>query len=187
MHSPPRSFRCAPACAAARRRERHTPGRCRRSDPSTRPRGSGAVAAPPQAVGSSSLTVGNPRHAFRTRTLVHRMTAVTVSPFTGADSEWDDFVRGLAGWTPFHLIGWRAVIGRVFGHECVYLVARDVTSERIAAVLPLVRVRSLLFGHYLVSMPFLNYGGPLGGEAGIRALAMAAVDLAARTGVKLLE
>src|SRR5258708_7303526 len=85
-----------------------------------------------------------------------------ITTLTSAAWEWDEFVRSQGGWTHFHLIGWRTVIGRVFGHECVYLVARDVTSERIAAVLPLVRVRSLLFGHYLVSMPFLNYGGPLG-------------------------
>jgi FemAB-related protein (PEP-CTERM system-associated) len=54
-------------------------------------------------------------------------------------------------------------------------------------VLPLVRVKSVMFGHYLVSMPFLNYGGPLGGDCAITALASHAADLAARDGVRLLE
>jgi FemAB-related protein (PEP-CTERM system-associated) len=115
------------------------------------------------------------------------VTAVAVGRFDGTDSEWDDFVRAQVEWTHCHLIGWRTVIGRVFGHECVYLAARETTSGQLVAVLPLVRVRSLLFGHYLVSMPFLNYGGPLGRAEGVRALAAEATALAARSGVKLLE
>lgn len=75
---------------------------------------------------------------------------------------------------------------RVFGHECIYLEARDDTA-RLAGVLPLVRVRSVLFGHYLVSMPFLNYGGPLGDDAAVRALAAHAARLAGAGGVRLLE
>ncbi len=74
----------------------------------------------------------------------------------------------------------------MFGHECIYLVARDGAS-RIAGVLPLVRVRSRLFGHYLVSMPFLNYGGPLGSDDAVRALVARAADIARRDGVSLLE
>ena len=49
----------------------------------------------------------------------------------------------------------------VFGHDCLYLAARD-HAGRIEGVLPLVRVKSRIFGHFLVSMPFLNYGGPVG-------------------------
>jgi len=75
---------------------------------------------------------------------------------------------------------------RVFRHECIYLEARDDTG-RLAGVLPLVRVRSVLFGHYLVSMPFLNYGGPLGADAALRALAAHAAQLAGAGGVRLLE
>jgi len=54
-------------------------------------------------------------------------------------------------------------------------------------VLPLVHAKSLLFGNYLVSMPFLNYGGPLGGEPAVRALVAHAVDLAGERRVDLLE
>ena len=57
----------------------------------------------------------------------------------------------------------------MFGHECIYLAARDQTGQ-LAGVLPLVRVKSLLFGHYLVSMPFVNYGGPLGDDVAVGAL-----------------
>lgn len=101
-------------------------------------------------------------------------------------AEWDAFVRGQAGWTHFHLHGWRDVIGEVFGHECLYLAARGADGA-LRGVLPLVRVKSIVFGHYLMSMPFLNYGGPLGDAAAVRALADEAVRLAQRGGAKLLE
>jgi FemAB-related protein (PEP-CTERM system-associated) len=50
-----------------------------------------------------------------------------------------------------------------------------------------VRVKSVLFGHYLVSVPFVNYGGPLGSDEAVRALASHAVCMAKRDEVKLLE
>ena len=109
-----------------------------------------------------------------------------VSHFTGADATWDAFVRSAPGWTHFHLIGWKNVIERVFGHECIYLAAHD-DALALAGVLPLVRVKSMLFGHFLVSMPFLNYGGPLGSDDAVRALAAHAGEIAARDGARLLE
>lgn len=99
---------------------------------------------------------------------------------------WDAFVRQQPGWTHFHLFGWRRVIQEVFGHECIYLTGTRATGE-LGAVLPLVRVRSLLFGDYLVSMPFLNYGGPLGADADVADLARRAMHIAAEEDVDLLE
>jgi serine/alanine adding enzyme len=109
-----------------------------------------------------------------------------VERFEGSAEEWNAFVRAAPGWTHFHLHGWRTVIERVHGHECLYLAARDGTG-RLAGVMPLVRVKSLLFGHYLVSMPFLNYGGPLGSDAATQALVAHAVEIARSQGAKLLE
>lgn len=109
-----------------------------------------------------------------------------VEEFTGPPGGWDEFVRGQDGWSHFHLLGWKAVIKRVFGHECIYLAARDEAGH-MAGVLPMVRVRSRLFGHYLVSMPFVNYGGPLGSDTAVAALVAHAATLARRDNVKLLE
>jgi len=111
---------------------------------------------------------------------------VRVEPFQGSSAEWDSAVRGSTGWTHFHLYDWHRIFEGVFGHECIYLVARN-EQDAIGGILPLVRVRSLLFGHYLVSLPFLNYGGPLGTTGAVRALAAAAAARAATDGVKLLE
>ena len=48
-------------------------------------------------------------------------------------------------------------------------------------------VRSPIFGRFLVSMPFVNYGGPLGSADAVRALAAEAAAIAAAERVKLLE
>lgn len=114
------------------------------------------------------------------------MTDVVVSRFDGAAAEWDGFVRTQPGWTLFHLHGWREIVGRALGHECVYLIARD-NGGRAVGVLPLVRVRSLVFGHFLVSMPFVNQGGPIGSEEACRALVAEASRIANTDRVKLLE
>jgi serine/alanine adding enzyme len=111
---------------------------------------------------------------------------IRVEKFTGREEEWDTFAAAQGGYTHFHRLRWRAVMERTFDHECVYLAARNPDGE-LVGVLPLVRVRSVVFGHYLVSMPFLNYGGPLGTDAGIRALVDEAIELARRDKVKLLE
>lgn len=115
-----------------------------------------------------------------------RRLIARVERFAGTAHEWDTFARLSPGFTHFHSYGWRAVMERVFGHECVYLAAYDEASA-LAGVLPLVRVKSILFGHYLVSMPFLNYGGPLGSDDAIVALVAHASALASESGVKLLE
>jgi serine/alanine adding enzyme len=113
-------------------------------------------------------------------------TPLTVESFTGSPGEWDGFVRGQHGWTHFHLFGWKRVVEDVFGHQCLYLAARDSASA-LVGVLPLVRVKSLVFGHFLVSMPFVNYGGPLGDATTAQALARAACGEADESGAKLLE
>ncbi len=112
--------------------------------------------------------------------------SLEVGAFDGPANEWDAFVKQQRGWTHFHLHGWRQVISRTLGHSCPYVVARHEGGD-LAGVLPLVRVKSLLFGDYLISVPFLNYGGPLGDDAAVRSLADHAVALAIREGVKLLE
>jgi len=54
-------------------------------------------------------------------------------------------------------------------------------------VLPLVRIQSRTFGHFLISMPFVSYGGPLGSEAAVRALTAEAEAMAKRDGADLME
>ncbi len=106
--------------------------------------------------------------------------------FDGSAQEWDGFVAQAEGSSFCHLAGWRAILTDLLGHECIYEVACD-DEGHWQGMLPLVRVRSHLFGHYLVSMPFLNYGGPLGSPAAQARLAERAVAKARRFDVDLLE
>ncbi|MEO0973217.1 MAG: FemAB family XrtA/PEP-CTERM system-associated protein, partial [Pseudomonadota bacterium] len=85
--------------------------------------------------------------------------AVTVRAYADADREaWDRFVESeCAEATFFHLSGWERVLREAFGHRCHYLLAER--GGRIVGVLPLAEVKSLLFGHSLISTPFCVYGG----------------------------
>ncbi|MDQ3556897.1 MAG: FemAB family PEP-CTERM system-associated protein [Gemmatimonadota bacterium] len=112
--------------------------------------------------------------------------ALHTVPPEEAGTDWDAALSGLPGGTFCHLAGWREVMADVLGHRTHYRVALDAAGT-VRGLLPLVRVRSRVFGDYLVSMPFLNYGGPLGSVAARRALADDAVALARREGVDLLE
>jgi FemAB-related protein (PEP-CTERM system-associated) len=109
-----------------------------------------------------------------------------VERYEGTAERWDEFVRAQPEWTHFHLHGWRTIMQRAMGHDTPYLAAIGETGA-IVGVLPLVRVKSRLFGHFLVSVPFLNYGGPLGSPAAVTALAAHATALATSDGVGVLE
>jgi len=111
---------------------------------------------------------------------------ISVAVLNGRESAWDAFAARTADSTFCHLSGWRRVMTDVLGHACHYLSASDEDGV-CRAVLPLVRVRSPLFGDYLVSMPFLNAGGPVGAPDGVAALVEHAGTLARRLGVDLLE
>lgn len=101
-------------------------------------------------------------------------------------ASWNRFVAETEGGTFCHLAGWREVMADTLGAECLF---RAVVADdgRYQGVLPLVRVRSRIFGHYLVSMPFLNYGGPIGTPAAERLLLEWAREEAQRSGADLLE
>jgi serine/alanine adding enzyme len=122
---------------------------------------------------------------MRARSEEVRGGALGLSVETHPGSEWDDCVRD-AGGTFCHLAGWHHVMAEVMGREPLYLGARDERG-RLVGVLPLVSVRSVLFGHYLVSMPYLNYGGPLGPPGARRLLSRAALERARSHEVDLLE
>jgi serine/alanine adding enzyme len=112
------------------------------------------------------------------------MTSIAL--LDGSVAVWDAFAAAAPGSTFCHLSGWREVMADVLGHECVYTIACDGAGAW-RGILPLVRVRSPLFGHYLVSLPFLNAGGPIGAPDAVGDLVAHAAGLAQRFGVDLLE
>jgi serine/alanine adding enzyme len=83
---------------------------------------------------------------------------VRVSLATPADrGDWDQFVADSGDDAGYHAWAWQRVFEKAFGHRAVYLIARR--GDSVAGVLPLVEIRSRLFGNTLTSLPFLNYGG----------------------------
>ncbi len=113
--------------------------------------------------------------------------------------EWDRYVAAHPEATGYHQWCWRGLFERVFGHETIYLVARQPCVGRgsspaggepgaIVGVLPLVSLRSLLFGRFLVSLPFVNYGGVLADDdTAARALVDVARAEAERRGAASVE
>jgi FemAB-related protein (PEP-CTERM system-associated) len=99
---------------------------------------------------------------------------------------WDAFVLAHPDGTFFHRSGWAEVLRRAFGHRTHYLIARSGGAVR--GVLPLAEIKSMLFGHALVSTPFCVYGGILAADGEAKqALEEHACALARRLGVKYLE
>ena len=112
---------------------------------------------------------------------------VEIAPL-GVESvaEWDAYVDRHPQSSLYHSSVWHGVVQEVFGHEVIRLAARDAAG--LAGVLPLVRLRSRLFGDYMVSMPFFNYGGALArSEALARQLMSVAGEEARRVGCGHVE
>lgn len=112
--------------------------------------------------------------------------ALEVEAFDGDADAWNALLGDLVGGTFCHLYGWRRVMEDALGHETFWWTARD-SDGHVRGLLPLARVRSFVFGDYLVSMPFLNYGGPVGSPSARTRLAAHARGLAEDLGVDLLE
>jgi len=103
-----------------------------------------------------------------------------------AVAAWDAFVMSHPQATFFHRAGWQRVLREVFGHECRFLYAQRESA--VVGVLPLAEVRSLLFGHTLVGLPFASYGGVVASDSdALVALEAEAVRLARALGVDYLE
>ena len=103
---------------------------------------------------------------------------IEVAVATPSDrAEWEQFLTTRGDPAGYHSWGWRRVFESAFGHDSIYLIARR--GGDTAGVLPLVAIRSRLFGNTLTSLPFLNYGGVIadGPDAG-EALAAAAREKA---------
>ena len=99
---------------------------------------------------------------------------------------WDAFVLACPQATFFHRSGWQRVIERVFGHRTHYLYVEE--AGRVRGVLPLVHVKSLLFGNALTSLPFAVYGGVAAeDDEAARLLEAEAQRLARELGVDHLE
>lgn len=111
---------------------------------------------------------------------------VIIGAPAAGDPRWDAYVDGHPEGTFFHLLRWREVLAESVGFEPHYLWA--LRGSRVVGLLPLVRVKSVLFGHSLVSLPFCVQGGVIADDApATQALLDHARSLAEREEVDYLE
>ena len=100
---------------------------------------------------------------------------------------WTMFVRSHPRGTIYHRMETADLVGDLFGHCRHFLAAFDSTNN-IVGVLPLVRQTSRLFGDFMVSMPYFNYGGAIANESHTEVELMRfGAELAADAGVEHIE
>ncbi len=105
---------------------------------------------------------------------------------TAHRAAWNAFVRARAESCGYHRMEWLAIINEAFGHPVFPLALHK--NGQIRGVLPLALVASRLFGRFLVSLPFVNYGGVLAEDApGREALLDTAKLLMSRLGAESVE
>jgi FemAB-related protein (PEP-CTERM system-associated) len=106
------------------------------------------------------------------------MSALTLSLLEpGEEAAWDSFVEESPTGTFFHRAAWKRVIEKAFQHNTFYILARR--RGQVCGVFPLTQVKSLLFGHSLISNAFCIHGGPVSDdEATERALKNEAIRIA---------
>lgn len=86
-------------------------------------------------------------------------------------SAWDAYVDACPQASFYHRFAWKTINERALGHQSAFLAAVD--GDAIVGVLPVVHVKSWLFGNIACSMPFVNYGGPAANSPEIEAALMA--------------
>jgi len=99
---------------------------------------------------------------------------------------WDNFVTASDEASFFHLSAWQQLIPKAFGHQPHYYFYEQ--DGEITGILPLIHIKSLLFGNALISNAFCVYGGIVArNEEAFDALKKQAQALARELGVDYLE
>lgn len=99
---------------------------------------------------------------------------------------WNRSLGDLPAASFYHLFEWKTVNEAEFGHKTFYLASID--GESVTGVLPLVLIRSRLFGRILCSLPFVNYCGPAAATPAVEAkLVQEACEIARAEKVDYLE
>ncbi|MGB0128204.1 MAG: peptidoglycan bridge formation glycyltransferase FemA/FemB family protein, partial [Rhodocyclaceae bacterium] len=114
--------------------------------------------------------------------------ANTVRICTSSDDDaWDAYVAGNPESSLYHQSAWKRVIVTSFGHESIYLMSFDPAGQ-CNGVLPLIHIRSWLFGNFISSLPFFNYGGLcVDDPAASDALLAYAADFGKSSGASYIE
>ena len=123
------------------------------------------------------------------------VSQITVKIIRSEDRySWDDYVHSRSDSNIYQLYDWKTVIENAYKHKTYYLMATTNQiedqggDETVVGVLPLVHMKSLIFGNKLVSIPFFDMGGILSAnDQATSALLEAAVALGHSLNVNSIE
>ncbi len=90
-------------------------------------------------------------------------------------AEWNTYVNNNPNASIYHKLEWKKIIESTFLHKCYYFIAKNKDGNTVG-VLPTTRLNSKLFGDFLVSMPYFNYGGPIADSSIIELMLMEAAN-----------
>ncbi|MBT5073449.1 MAG: FemAB family PEP-CTERM system-associated protein [Kordiimonadaceae bacterium] len=114
------------------------------------------------------------------------MIRVSSLEISGDCSNWDHYVRDNDRASVFHLSAWGRSVHKSMKHDLYYLYAQR--EGNICGILPLVHIKSKLFGNSLVSVAFSVGGGPLYDDLEIlNMLDAEAIKIADNLGVDVME
>jgi FemAB-related protein (PEP-CTERM system-associated) len=109
-----------------------------------------------------------------------------VADFEARWPDWQAFQERRRPWACSTSVAMLRVLEAGLGHRPSVVEACD--GERVVGLLPLAEVASVLFGRFLVSLPYVNYGGAQADDEDVaRRLVDRAIDLAEERRVRHLE
>ena len=101
-------------------------------------------------------------------------------------SLWKGYVEKSISATFAHQIEWKDILEKSFKHKPLYLLGLE--NNQIAGILPLFYYSSILFGKFLISLPWLDYGGVCANSIEIQQkLIDKAIKIAKQKNCKFLE
>ncbi|HVP36421.1 MAG TPA: FemAB family XrtA/PEP-CTERM system-associated protein [Terriglobales bacterium] len=102
------------------------------------------------------------------------------------ESQWKAYLHQNESSTFAHQIEWKTVLEKSFNQKPVYLLAKE--DDKVVGLLPLFYYSSILFGKFLISLPWLDYGGVCSDSEEIQEkLIDKAIQVAREKGCKFLE
>ena len=112
--------------------------------------------------------------------------SIELGLYSENDGRWDKYVSQSPKASFYHQWAYRQIVAQTFGHRPYYLAA--FRGEDLEGILPLFVVKSWLFGSFLASLPFVDYGGVCAQEEEIeQALLQEAIWIAEREHIQILE
>jgi len=112
---------------------------------------------------------------------------ITIGLLENEEDDWNEYVGKQPEASIHHLTHWRHVLQKTYGINSFYFFAHD-KNLKVVGILPLVRLKSGLFGDILVSMPYFQRGGAIADHPYIESELMEAASReAARLGVDYIE